>query len=334
MSKAADLANLIGNINMGGGKGGRNMWINGACTVAQRSTSTSGLGDGNEGYVTVDRMRESGSTLSAGRYTSAQSTDAPAGFANSFHINCTTADTSIAAGELLFFGTRFEGQNLQHLKKGSSEALPSVISFYMKTNKAFTFVVEVKDKDNSRDCHFQFTTSTDWTRHEFTVPGDTTGAYDNDNANSLDIHIWMHGGSTYTGGTHTEGTWSSVTNANRAVGIGSFYDSTDNDVKMTGFQYEVGQNATEFEHEDISTTLSKCQRYFNKMSEQLYGGYGTDSAADYATIWFPTEMRDDPTMTGVGTSNTAQAVSEEFAQCYRVGGYAVWSQDATADAEL
>ena len=96
MTKAAELAALIGS---GQAQSNRNLWINGAMNVAQRSTSVTGLGDGNEGYVTVDRMRESGSTASAGRYTSKQTaiTDLP-GFANCFHVDCTTADTSIAAG--------------------------------------------------------------------------------------------------------------------------------------------------------------------------------------------------------------------------------------------
>ena len=39
MSKAADLANLIGNINAGGGGVNRNVIINGAMNVAQRGTS-------------------------------------------------------------------------------------------------------------------------------------------------------------------------------------------------------------------------------------------------------------------------------------------------------
>ena len=39
MSKAAELANLIGNINAGGGGVNRNVIINGAMNVAQRGTS-------------------------------------------------------------------------------------------------------------------------------------------------------------------------------------------------------------------------------------------------------------------------------------------------------
>ena len=302
MSKAAELAALIGS---GQAQGNRNLWINGACNVAQRSTSVTGLGDGNEGYVTVDRMRESGGTASAGRYTSKQTaiTDLP-GFANCFHVNCTTADTSIAAGELLFFGTRLEGQDLQRLAKGTSSAEPITISWYMKTNKAFTFVLEVKDIDNTRDIQQKFTTTTDWTRHSLTFVADTTGALDDDNARSLDIHIWVHAGSTYSGGTFTSNTWSSVTNANRAVGIGSFYDSTDNDLKMTGFQVEIGEVATPFEHEDFGTTLAKCQRYTYIMSSStssattdFINGAAYSASQVNAGMDLPVTMRATPTVT-------------------------------------
>jgi hypothetical protein len=41
MTKAAELANLIGNINAGGGGVNRNVIINGAMNVAQRGTSSS-----------------------------------------------------------------------------------------------------------------------------------------------------------------------------------------------------------------------------------------------------------------------------------------------------
>lgn len=301
MTKAAELAALIGSQTA---QTGRNLWINGAMNVAQRSTSVTGLGDGNEGYVTVDRMRESGSTASAGRYTSKQTaiTDLP-GFANCFHVNCTTADTSIAAGEFLFFGTRLEGQDLQRLAKGTSSAEPITISWYMKTNKAFTFVLEVKDVDNTRDIQQKFTTTTDWTRHSLTFVADTTGTLDDDNARSLDIHIWVHAGSTYNGGTFTSNTWSSVTNANRAVGIGSFYDSTDNDLKMTGFQVEAGEVATPFEFENFGTTLAKCQRYYMQWGPVSSGAvfrhfnpaYVNNSYCS-AVQAFPVEMRASPTV--------------------------------------
>ena len=335
MSKAADLANLIGNINAGGGKVNRNLLINGSTNVAQRGTSETGIG-ATSGYFTCDRWKiTTGNT--AGRLTMTQDSSAPSGtgLANSIKLDCTTADTSIAADELTIIGQSIEGQNLQTIKKGTSSAVPVTASFYAKANASATYVAELYDHDNTRNNTRAFTVGTDWARVELTFIADTTGTLDDDNAASLTFQIWLHAGSTYSGGTFSDNTWQSVTAANRYAGSRtSFFDSTDRELFLTGLQLEVGQNPTEFEHEPFQVTLSKCQRYFNKLSELLYGGYGADSAGDYATFWFPTEMRDDPTMSGVNTGSTTQNVTEKFASCYYVGGYAAWSSSATADAEL
>ena len=95
-------------------------------------------------------------------------------------------------------------------------------------------------------------------------PADTTGAFDDDNAESLFMAIWLHAGSNFTSGTLNSSAWASNTNANRVGSISSFFDSTDRTFFITGVQLEVGQNATEFEHEPFEGTLAKCQRYFVK----------------------------------------------------------------------
>ena len=271
MSRARDFADLAGSADAGG-LTGRNLIINGAMQVAQRSTSETGLG-GSVGYFTVDRFHFAvGST--AGRLTMSQAsvTDLP-GFANAMKLDCTTADTSIAAGEFLIIQHKFEGQDLQVLKKGTSSAQPVTVSFYMKTNKAFTFMCELDDTDNNRVNTQQFTTSTSWTRHEITFAGDTSGTLDDDNARSMQLGFWLHAGSTYTGGTYSANTWQSRASSDnmRAVGIGSFFDSTDNEIQITGVQLEVGEKATPFEHRSFGDELRRCQRYFQ--------GQGTTAAA-------------------------------------------------------
>jgi hypothetical protein len=55
MSKAAELANLIGNINAGGGGVNRNVIINGNMNVAQRQISVTGLGADADTIPTCDR---------------------------------------------------------------------------------------------------------------------------------------------------------------------------------------------------------------------------------------------------------------------------------------
>jgi hypothetical protein len=281
-----------------------NLAINGAMNVAQRSVSVTGLGDDDEGYVTIDRFRETGSAASAGRYTSAQTaiTDLP-GFANSLHLDCTTADGSIAAGEFLKIEQRFEGQDLQLLKKGTASAESITVSFYMKTNKVFVFMCELNDSDNSRVSTQQFTTTTSWTRHEITFAGDTSGVLDDDTALSLDVAIWIHAGATYTGGTYAADTWQSRSGGDdmRAVGIGSFYDNTANDIKMTGFCVNIGTTAIIFPHEKYSETLAKCQRYYYKINRlgetplDIGAGLCTATTAANVFVGFPVELRAKPT---------------------------------------
>ena len=266
MSKAADLANLIGNINAGGGGVNRNVIINGAMNVAQRGTSSTGAG-GSDGYLTLDRWKTTFN--SAGRLTMTQDSSAPSGFANSLKLACTTADTSVAAGEYFFLQQNIEGQNLQGFAKGTSDAKPFAVSFWVKGNASATYVAELYDNDNTRQISKTFNVTTDWTRIELTYPADTTGALDDDNAKSLNLAIWLHAGTTYTSGTLNSSAWASNTNANRAAGISSFYDSTSRTFFITGVQLEVGQNPTEFEHEPFEKTLDKCQRYFYRWNSDV-----------------------------------------------------------------
>ena len=262
MSKAAELANLIGNINVGGGGVNRNVIINGAMNVCQRSVSATGLG-ASSGYFVCDRWQVDFSNT-AGRLTMTQDSSAPEGFANSIKLACTTADTSIASDEQLKLQQKIEGQNLQAFAKGTSSAKPFAVSFYVKGNASATYVCELFDEDNTRQCSKTFNVTTDWTRVELTFPADTTGALDDDNASSLTFRIYLHAGSNFTSGTLNSSGFASSTNANRAVGISSFFDSTDRTFFITGVQLEVGQNPTEFEHEPFETTLARCKRYFQK----------------------------------------------------------------------
>ena len=298
MTKAAELAKMgevLTNSQIGGR---RNILINGGMNVAQRSTSETGLG-ASAGYFTCDRWKaEIGST--AGRFTMSQTADGPNGVsANCLKLDCTTADTSIAAAEYLFLANNIEGQDLQLIGKGATGAKQVTLSFYVKASAAFNFVVEFHDRDNDRTNGRIFTTTTDWVRHEITFQADTTGAFDDDNGASARINFWLHAGSTYTGGTLATG-WADKVQANRAAGIDSFFSSTDNNFFLTGVQLEVGEQATPFEHRSFGEELALCQRYYYQKIDgatQVLGNatYTTTSRVD-TLITFPVEMRSTPSL--------------------------------------
>tara|TARA_A100000172_G_scaffold40635_2_gene24800 strand:- start:2216 stop:3271 length:1056 start_codon:yes stop_codon:yes gene_type:complete len=294
MSRARDFANLAGSADAGG-IGGSNMVINGAMNVAQRNASSTGIG-ASSGYFTVDRFTIRTSST-AGRLTMSQTavTDLP-GFANCIKLDCTTADTSIAAAEFTFLSTRLEGQDLQQMKKGTSSAEPVTVSFYVKGNAAATYVCEIGDSDNTRTITQAFSVTTSWNRISLTFPGDTTGAFDDDNAHSLQLNFWLHGGSTYSGGTFADNTWAAETNANRYAGSRtSFFDSTDREFFITGVQMEIGEVATPFEHRTFADDLAACKRYFQVHDDMQLRG-NPDAGFERIEIYCPlgVSMRANP----------------------------------------
>ena len=303
MSKASELANLIGNINAGGGGVNRNVIINGAMNVAQRGTSSTGLGTA-DGYFTVDRFSIDMGGTTAGRFTMSQDSSAPSGFANSLKLACTTDDDSIAADEKLILVQAIEGQNLQAFAKGTSDAKPFAVSFYVKGNASATYTCELFDNDNSRVNAKTFSVTTDWTRVELTFVADTTGALDDDNASSFKIGIILNAGSNLTGGTFANGTWTDASSSSnmRAGSQSNFFDSTDRTFFITGVQLEVGQNPTTFEHEPFERTLDKCRRYAFVMGgdgvyERYAVGYNQSSTQARCVTFYPTTMRTTPTTT-------------------------------------
>jgi len=246
----------------------KNLLINGGMNIFQRSTSVTGIT--SESYNTADRWKTGISGL--GTWTQTRSTDVPSaqGFGYSLKMDCTTADASPAAGDYLQIQQRLEGQNLQHLLKGTSSAKAVTLSFWVKSNKTGTYICELYDNDNSRAISKSYTidSASTWEKKEITFDGDTSGAFGNDNALSVFVNFYLGAGSNYTSGSLAT-SWGSVTTANRAVGQVNLADSTSNEWYITGVQLEVGSTASGFEFEPYASTLEKCQRYY---FEQREGG--------------------------------------------------------------
>ena len=283
----------------GGGLSHRNKVINGAMTVAQRGVSQTGVN--SSGYKNVcDRWRLNASGANVGTYTVSQSTTSPDGFSNSYKIDCTTARTP-ANNELYELEQRFEGQDLQDFAKGTSAAKKFSLSFYVKTNVNGNYVVWLYDADNTRNVGAVYTVSnSNWNRYTVTFPADTTGAFGNDNARSLDVRFVLLSGSDFTSGTLPTTAWASTTNANSRAGqTANVASSTSNEWYLTGVQLEVGETVTSFEHRSFGDELTRCRRYCYTLGfpsvgdsyERVARGQGYDSTRTRITVFHPTEMR-------------------------------------------
>ena len=141
-------------------------------------------------------------------------------------------------------------------------------------------------------------------------------------------------GSNWTSGTFAT-SWASFTAANAVHSSQvNVLDNTNNDFYLTGVQMVLGDTASAFEYQSYGENLARCQRYFYKGEDAVYGSYTAGSFASYSNVWFPTTMRADPTATGVGTGGTAQGVSRNRIDCYEAGDYAYWAAGHTASADL
>lgn len=280
----------------------KNLLINGGYNIWQRSTSVTGIT--TSGYRTADRWLTSFSSM--GTWTQSRSTDVPSaqGFSYSLKMDCTAADASPAAGDYIIYNQRIEGQNLQHLLKGTSSAKAITLSFWIKSNKTGTYICELYDGDNSRSISKSYTidSSSTWEKKEIVFEGDQTGTLDNDNAASLYAQWWFGAGSNYTSGT-LQTSWGALTTANRAVGQVNLADSTSNELYITGCQLEVGEAATDFQFEPYESTYLKCLRYNYRLENTdgsvfvfIASGVVNTTTTSFGPVTMVHPLRDKPSL--------------------------------------
>ena len=290
----------------------RNLIINGAMTVHQRGNQVTA---GSTSVYFLDRWNIYHNTAAAANLQ--QSTVVPAGqgFGNSMLIDCTTADTSVAAGDVAVLRQVIEGQNLQQLAYGTSSAKSMTLSFWVRSTKTGAYNCEIYHNDSqARTQSHQYTISQadTWEKKEIIFSGDTSATIDNDNQATFYIQWSLIAGTNYTSGSQAT-TWTNLDDTKRFTGQVNFFDSTSNNFYLTGVQLEVGVE-TPFEHEDYSTTLRKCKRYYELLEGSVYPN--DYSSATLGNYFWTEEKRAVPTVTADTNSG-----SLTFNGVYKSGGY-------------
>ena len=297
----------------------RNMIINGAMTVAQRGTSVTSINNTATTYATIDRMHHAFNSY--GAWTSTQESDGPDGFTKSWKVDCTTANSSLSSGDYAIVLYRVEAQDLQHLKYGTSSAEDTVFSFWVKSNKtgAASFELTQHDNSNKQFCtSYTINAANTWEYKTITIPGDTAGVIDDNNASGIQIVWWLGSGSAYTGGTHAT-TWEASTDINRNASDLECGLVDGDYFQITGLQWELGTQATPFEHRSFGDELKRCERYFEKSftyssppgtatSNGCYAHRKTQNTTAYTgfKIRFQTRKRATPTVGLYNTNNSTE----------------------------
>jgi len=278
----------------GGPLSNRNLFVNGACRIGQRGSTSLA-----SGYGGVDRWVQ---FLGGGATTTSQDTDVPTGqgFRNSIKLDVTTALAS-GSSNWAWLGQYIEAQDCQSVCKGTSNAKQLTLQFWVKSPKTGTHTVrlDVQDSNDGVGATYTVSTANTWEKKTVTFPASTSGTINDDNGRGIHVFWVLSAGTTYSSGTLNT-TWASWTNANTAPGQPNILDSTSNNFYLTGVQLEVGDTATSFEHRSFGEELLKCYRYYYRLKGEnnktyMIGMSDNDNVNIYGFFHFPVEMRTAPT---------------------------------------
>ena len=301
MSKAAELANLIGNINAGGGD---NFIINGGMTISQRGSSFT---NPSSNAYCLDRYAIQWSGISP-QFTVSQDTSTPdgEGFYKSLKIATSNTQTP-SGGQGAFMYQKVEGNNISNIMFGTSNAKRLVLSFYVKSSKTGTYSVGFHNNGFDRNLVSEYTISSanTWEKKTIRFVGDTSGTWTTDTSIGMGVYFHLSNGD----GSNTTSTLDSWQSGNNYLGSQNqvnLWDSSSATWFITGVQLEIGQNPTEFEHEPFDVTFERCRRYYYEQdtTNHYLRTSGTAATGDHYTDYvLPTPMRTAPTWTAVAGSD-------------------------------
>jgi hypothetical protein len=289
------------------GFGFKNRIINGAMMIDQRNAGASVSTTATTAY-TVDRFAYF--ATQASKFTvqqNAGSVTPPLGFVNYLGVTSSSAYSVISSDN---FGLKqvVEGNNIADFNWGTANAQPVTLSFWVRSSITGTFGGSLLSIAANRSYPFTYTISASntWQQITVSVPAITSGSWNTNNNEGVQVVFGLGVGSTLSGtaGSWATGIYTSATGATSVVGTNgaTFY--------ITGVQLEKGSTATSFDYRPYGTELALCQRYYWRMTTngQNYSnfglGYATSATNAYVQIKNPVTMRAIPSGIDVSAAGT------------------------------
>ncbi len=291
----------------------RNLIINGAMNVAQRSTSsTSG------GYQTVDRWQlndnNTNTTITQSQHALTSSDTGPweLGFRNSYSTALSAAGNSLDATSYCQLKYMIEAQDIACSGWDYTSASSYItFSFWFKCSTNQTFHARWESYDGTAQNYpFSFTATGNntWTKITKTIPGNTNITINNDNGAGLGLSISLFSGTDRTG-TVTLNQWGAFSSSARHPNdANTWITAGASTFEITGIQLEVSDYATEFEHRKYQDELYNCQRYYQQIGKSgqdgqfCIGASHLTSAGDQTRVGYfgQNNLRATPTITEFG----------------------------------
>ena len=255
----------------------KNLIINGAFQVAQRSTSST-----TSGYGSVDRFKVEHSATDEAP-TQAQvdvasgTTPYTSGFRKALKVTNGNQTSGAGASDYIYIQHNIEAQNVATSGWNYTSASSYItFSFWVKSSVAQSFKVYLRSKDTTEQRYTFDTgslTADTWTKITKTIPGNSNLVFNNDNGQGLQINILAFMGGTFTDNSVTEDAWAAYASGTRTKdNTSTWYTTNDATLEITGLQLEVGSVATDFEHRSFGEELNLCKRYCQVLQTNVSSG--------------------------------------------------------------
>ncbi len=312
MSKAAELALLIGSQSQGNTIGHRNMILNGDLMIDQKGETATQTGSG--GAKPVDGWRQGQSNVGQLSVETSRTADAPSNtqLKHSLKAQVKTVESSLGASEDCTILTKVEGHDCQKLMYGTANAKNTVLSFWVKSSIAGTFSVNIYQEDGNDAIAKPYTISSadTWEYKTISYPGNTSAAITDDATCGLQISWYIAAGSNNVGGSNGD-VWHGYTANKFAFGhVTNTHVTTDESTfQLTGVQFEIGNVATPYEFKSYEEKLARCQRWFYTPvakgggNHYFSNGWMYDGSNLLGLVFHPVQMRANPTVVSADGTN-------------------------------
>ena len=271
--EASGIGITCANINGGAIGGRRNLVINGAMQVAQRGTSST-----TSGMQTIDRFNctSAGTDETAGQEqgtVASGTTPYTLGFRKSYKITNGNQTSGAGTADAVLIEYKSESQDIATSGWNFKSATSFLtMSFWVKSSVAQEFQCQLYNADANKAYLFTYTVSSadTWQKITHRVKGDSNLNFNVDNGAGLECAWYIFIGTDQTVASPTENTWATYSGTStKKDAVSTWYTTNDATFELTGVQWEVGPQATPFEHRNYGDELTLCQRYY----EICYGGY-------------------------------------------------------------
>ena len=312
--------------------GYRNIVINGAMQVAQRSVFSNAITTSN--YYTLDRWYVEAQT--AGTWTMTKESVGAGHTNTSLQLLCSSPQSTLAAGAFLKVTQKIEGQNLQHISKGTSAAQKLWLTFYVNSTTTGVYVAQLRDESSNRSISRQYTVNASgvWQKITLSFPPDITGGtIANNTSTGMSLSFWLAAGTQYTTGAADTAWTYNEASENMAANQVNLSASVGMSFALTEVQLEAGNDPTFFEHIPVDIEVARCMRYFEKSA-----GTGQVASAaytgSYPTVFYKVRKRVAPVVAptfNVGSGGVFTSTLDGHVQSSNNSATTFYSYTASAE---